>query len=438
MRLALIHPSNKDVYSGFARPKVKRMPVGLAYLAAFTSANGIDTILIDAEVSDLNVGAVIKKVQDFKPDVVGITCTTPIFQEAIDIAEAIKASGINTNVILGGPHITALPENSLETSNAVDFVVCGEGEITLLETLQALEQKEFPSRVKGLGFKRDGIAFINYSRERIMNLDLLPFPARELLPMDKYIDEMNFNEAYTLVTTSRGCPYNCIFCASVVTWGRNIKYRSVESIIAELKEIKTKFAISNITFVDDTLNCDRQRLKSLSSGIIDAGLDISFVCNMRVDNIYEDDLELLKKAGCKTIYFGIESANNEILKNIKKGITIEMSQRAVKLVKKVGIDVHGSFIFGNPGETESTVKETIEFALGLDLKIAQFNIATPFPGTQLWNLAKSKGVLEENNFKKHKMYYSVSGNLSDLSDEQLIYYQKTAYERFNKSKRSCE
>lgn len=435
MKLALIHPSNKDVYSGFARPKVKRMPVGLAYLAAFTKSNGIDTILIDAEASDLNMADIVKNIQDFKPDAVGITCTTPIFYEAVAIAEALKESGIGAKIILGGSHITALPENSLEASKAIDFVVHGEGEITLLELLRAFEKKESPSRVKGLGFKQGGKIFLNSSRERISDFDSLPFPARELLPMDKYLDEMNFNEPYTLVTTSRGCPYNCIFCASAVTWGGNIKYRSVENIIAELKEIKTKFSISNITFVDDTLNCDRRRLRGLAKGIIEAGLGLSFVCNMRVNNIYEEDLALLKKAGCRTVYFGIESADNKILKNIEKGITREMSEKAVNLVKKSGMDVHGSFIFGNPGDTEKTVKDTIEFALGLGLKIAQFNIATPFPGTKLWHLAKAKGVLREKDFNKYKMYYSVSANLSDLTDEQLIYYQKTAYERFNKSKK---
>jgi len=439
MNVTLIHPPSSEIYKKFKRKPIKRLPIGLAYIAANIEKAGHTTNVIDAESDDLNLNDIQSILLSQGPDAIGITCTTPLFPIASKIADMAKQICPNSKIILGGPHINALAEESLSLSKNADFVVIGEGDITFIELINALNRPEEYDHIPGIGYRKKGEIIINKTRPMVETLDDLPFPAREKFPLEKYRDPDKYNEPYTLLVTSRGCPYKCIFCGSAATWGRTVRFRSADNVIEEIDEIVNKYHIRNITFSDDTFTLKKDRMIKICEKIVQNKYNINFICSSRINTIDEERLTTLAAAGCREITFGVESGDANIIKIISKNINLQDVKPAFDLVKKFGIRVHSSYIIGNPEDTHETINKTINFAIKSGTDAAQFSLSTPYPGTPLWQMAIEKKKLNTNNYAQFKWYYSVVANLSKVSDEDLIHYQKKAYQKFSevKNKMAC-
>ncbi|MBD3169719.1 MAG: radical SAM protein [candidate division Zixibacteria bacterium] len=434
MKVLLIHPPSREVYDKFARKSIDRLPIGLAYIAAVTEKQGHNTIVIDAEAEKLSLMQLYGHIYDIQPDVLGITCTTPLFPISAKILARVKELIPVCKTILGGPHINALPGESLNSCHSLDYVIFGEGEASFGELLTALQSGAERPKIPGVGFRNGKGITLNSPRKAIEDLNQLPFPARHLFPMKRYHDPDRYNKPYTLMVTSRGCPYNCIFCGSSATWGRKVRFRSAENVLAEIDEVVNRYGVGNITFTDDTFTLGKRRVIDICRGITDRGYKIKFLCSSRVNTIDEERLDALAEAGCIELSFGIESGDEDILKTICKNIRLDEVIPKFELVKRYGIRVHSSYILGNPGDTHDTIEKTIQFAIDSGTDAAQFSISTPYPGTALWDMSVQKGKLKDVDFSRHKWYYSVVANLSEVSDEALIEYQRNAYKRFEEAR----
>lgn len=432
MKIVLVHPSNEEVYKNLKnvmrldKSKAKTPPIGLAYIAGVLQSNRYDVKILDAEASNLNLAQTADRIVAEKPDMVGMTCTTPLINISLKIARKVKEKLPSVKIVLGGPHITALPLENLNKEE-VDYIILGEGEYSFLELVEALASKKDVGKIKGIGYKDQSGAHFS-TRPLIENLDEVPFPARNLL--GDYFKDCS-GRKFTLMISSRGCPYRCIFCGSSITFGNKTRFRSPKNVISEIKDIGNR-KIKEITFNDDTFTLNKKRTIEICKGICKEGLQIPFICSSRVNTIDGERAKWLKKAGCYQISFGVESGNQGILNLMKKGITLEQAEKAILLTKKEGIETYASYVIGLPGESKETIQQTIDFAKKLDTDYAQFSIATPFPGTELWSMAKEK--IKDMNFSKFTWYYSPVFEIEGMTTGEIIEIQRKAYEDYKKGR----
>ena len=438
MNITLINPSDKSVYVKFKRPKIKRLSLGLAYIAAFLEDNKHNITVIDAEATDMDIGAVVQTTIETNPKVVGVTTTTPLLHIVLNILRELKIHNPNIYTFIGGPHVSALPKETLvENKDFVDFVIFGEGENSSLEIVNSIENGTiFSKPIDGVGYiDKSGNIVIGSKRELEKNLDNFPFPARHLYNMNLYVDNTKFGtENYIMLVSSRGCIGQCTFCGSQTTWGRQVRFRSAQNVIDEIKYCTEQFGIYNFVFCDDTFTLQKKHTIDICKEIIKLPYKLKIFCSSRADTICEERLKWLKRAGCYCITFGIESGDDDIIKLMKKNITTETIKHAVAITKEAGIDVHGSFIIGNIGDTKETIEKTIKFASSLNLDQIQFTILVPLPGTECYDKAIEMGLIDSqfNDFESFYLYYSVPVNLTDVSDEALLEYQKQAYIQWRK------
>jgi len=372
-------------------------PLGLAYLASTLRRNH-EVKVIDSNILDYTMDDVRRELKNFYPDVVGVTSVTPSISNAYEVAKIAKEVREDCKVIMGGPHATFLSTQTLNECRYVDVVVKGEGEKTAEEIMMAFEGKQHLEDVKGITFRRGGQIIDNEPRPFIKNIDDIPFPSVDLLPMDKY----QFNGVkYTAMLTSRGCPFGCSFCSSSRLFGGYWRGRSPENVIEEMRILYEKYKIRNIEFVDDTFTLDQKRAEKICDEIIKRGWDVSWGASSRVDTLSKELVEKMKRAGCWIIYLGIESGSQQILDAIGKRITVEQAKKAVKIVKDAGIQVLGSFIIGFLQDTVETIKETIKFAKSLNLDYAQFSILTPYPGTPIYDYALKNNLLLTKDWPRY-------------------------------------
>jgi anaerobic magnesium-protoporphyrin IX monomethyl ester cyclase len=383
MRILLINPPNVGILKAVG---VHFPPIGLLYLAAYLEREGYRP-----EVRDLCVAKGAKGDIRFRDyDVVGIGTDTTRYYNALRIAKAAKGEGCT--VIMGGPHPCFVDEEVLNTGQ-VDFVVHGEGEITLHELLVELQKERGDfSSIRGISFASNGQITRSPRREFVQDLDQLPLPARHLIDMDDYRKTKFGNRDITPMITSRGCPSNCSFCSSSTFFGRKWRGRSVPSILREIEELYYRYHFNAIAFVDDNFTLSPQRVMDLSEGIIQKNLDIWWWNFSRVDTIVRNEqlLKKMRKAGAKTIYIGVESAHRQSLEEFGKRSDIGMAERAVGVLKRNGFEIFASYILGGLSETVKAVNETIRWAKRLDTNVAQFSILTPYPGTALYEEVKDR------------------------------------------------
>jgi radical SAM superfamily enzyme YgiQ (UPF0313 family) len=390
-------------------------PLGLAYIAAFLRNKNYEVKILDAYANNMKEREILSIVKKECPDIVGITCSTANFLLASTIAKQIKNIK-DSFIVFGGSHVSALPEETLKISPFIDAIVSGEGEITFYELVKSIDEKKSFKNIKGLIYREGKKIIKNKPRSLIDNLDNLPLPARDLLPMEKYHSYSYFSRGkFATMITSRGCPFSCIFCASSVMWRRRYRCHSIERVLIEISEIINKYKIRHILFNDDEFTLDKKRTEKLCDMIIKSNYDIEWGCLSRVSDINKKLLQKMKKAGCIDIYFGIESGNQKILNSINKKITLNQIRKAVKLTKEVGIMARNGFVIGLPNDTKETIEETINFAKELDGDITYFNIAIPFPGTQLYETAIKNGFLKISDWSK----FSAIGNCAVMSNENL-------------------
>jgi radical SAM superfamily enzyme YgiQ (UPF0313 family) len=323
----------------------------------------------------------------------------------------------------------------MEYCDAFDFGIAGEGEITAKELLDSVADKKPFENIKSLVFRKQGSIVINDKRPLIENLDILPFPARDLLDTKKYTFSVPKKGIVplTMMSTSRGCPYECVFCASKTIWGRNTRFRSAENVAREIKEVYDS-GIQYIAFSDDTFTLNRKRVFDICNEIIKSGMDIKWQMMTRANLIDEEMLALMKKAGLVRMSIGVESGNPEILLKIKKGVTLKEVENAYRIADKIGIETRGSIMLGHPYETRETALETLNFAKNLkECKQMYINVATPYPGTEFNEMAKKGegGIkLLTDKLSEFRRYGNAVIDVNDLTGKDLIKLQKKGFWMF--------
>lgn len=348
--------------------------IGIGYLASYSINKGIDISIIDSKLERLSCEDILERISKTHFDYVGISSMTHEILTAGRLAQRIKEKYPSTTIILGGVHASALPVQTLEEFSAFDITVVGEGEETLYEIVSGKPLRE----IRGVAFRDDsGKIVLNEKRGRIQDLDLLPFPAWDKFPKCKTYHIM----------TARGCPYQCVFCMS--PYGRLVRERSVENVTREIGLVIERYNPKFFKFNDETFSFNKDRAFKILDFIIQNDFaKTPKSASMRADRVDFDILKMLKKAGFVYIDYGVESGNAEVLKRIKKGVTLEQTQNAIKLTKKADIKVGANYILGHPDETLETARQTIDYAVKLNADVNAIGIMVPFPGTEVYELAK--------------------------------------------------
>jgi len=386
MKFLLINPQNsiKIYKTGKLKAAVSEMPlVSLASLGAVLEQEKIDTQVLDLATSLDPLNDLDKKLQEFNPDYVGVTFTTPLYNDAKEIAEITKKFNINIITIAGGVHVSALPKETLEETE-FDIGILGEGE----ETLKELVNKKDLSKIKGIAYKEDTNIKINPRRELIKDLDSLPLPAWHLFDLKKYrVSKLTTrNQPVGPIETSRGCVYGCTYCNKDI-FGRTFRFKSPERVIKEIEHMLNS-GFKEIHVWDDNFVTKLDRAKKICDLIVQKGLNKKFTwvlaCGVRCDCIDEEFIRKAKEAGCYSVYLGVETGSPELLKKINKGETLEQIRYAFELCKKVGIETVAFYMLGLPGETIETMNQTIRLAKEIDSDYCKFTITVPFPSTPLF------------------------------------------------------
>lgn len=434
MRISLVGPKWNQMVNSYP-------PLGLAYLAAMAEQDGHEVRIHDFGLyPHRSVEEDVQEIVDFKPDLVAFTSMTTSYHNVEQTAALVKEA-LGVPIVIGGPHATSLPEYTLQNPN-IDFLVYGEGEYIWCDFLRAFSAGDDRwDRILGLWYKEDGRVVNGGRRPPITDLDALPFPSRHLFDLEKYPLYAPDGKLMITVLSSRGCPYACSFCFKGIV-GRSYHQRSPENIVAELRQVIDRYGVRNFYFIDDLFTIDVRRLNALLDYFIEQNLDIRWRCLARVDRVTPELLEKMYRAGCRQIHYGIESGNPEILKATAKHIDLDQVRQAVKWTEEAGIRAKGYFILGLPGDTLETMEQTIEFAASLDLSEAMFSIATPFPGTRLWDelVRKNPGLVYTADFTRSYYYNSYESeiapflNVSAVSDEELSVMAIKARRRFQEAK----
>lgn len=325
----------------------------------------------------------------FKPDLVGITVMTAKYGSAIKVSSLCRGFNPSIKVIWGGPHPTIQPKEALQNIS-VDFVVRGEGEVTIVELCQALAKGDHNfSRIAGLSFKENGEATHNQARKLIENLDEIPLPAKDLsLYSGRYS-----KESMGGIITSRGCPFDCAFCGAQNIWERKVRFKSPEIVIKEIVEVCKRYKTKEFWFWDDSFTINRNRVFELCQKIIEKKLNILWGCTTRVDIVDDELLKKMKEAGCNMIEFGIESGSERILKLIKKNISLDQVREAVKLIRKHRIDWKAFFMVGFPDEMKEDIEKTKSLIKELDPRGVVLSIFTPYAGSELYDRTINLGLI---------------------------------------------
>jgi radical SAM superfamily enzyme YgiQ (UPF0313 family) len=416
MKVMLVQPNSASVVKTVLG--TTGLPLGLAYLGSMLREEH-EVRIIDGLTLNYGAEELTREFKRYEPDVVGITATTPAIYDAYEVAGLAKELNPNVKTVIGGPHVTFTAKETLEECPALDVVVRNEGELTAKELLDAFERGMPVKNISGISF-RDGEGIKETEgRPFIKNLDEIPFPAYELLPMSEY--KMG-NHGYGMMMTSRGCPFNCIFCASSTLCGKRWRARSAENVLEELRMLNNEFGAREIEFMDDTFTLSKRRAEEICDLMIKekkgGGMDISWSCSTHANTIDRELAAKLKEAGCHDVYIGAESGSQRILDFIGKATSLEKVRKAVATVKKTGLNVLASFIIGVPGETVRTIKETIKFAKRLNPTYAQFTLCTPFPGTALFKFAKEKGLLITTDWRRYTTVEQIM-NIPGVSAAEL-------------------
>ncbi len=427
----LLMPPCIELYKEMREGAPVYPPLGLAYIAALLEKNNFGVNIIDAFAENLSWSEIEKRIRGAKPEIIGITTTTSTIREALRIAKIAKKVIPKAKLVAGGVHVTALPQYTLKHHPEIDIITIGESDFTMLEIVKALKEGKSLKKVKGLAF-RDGEKIIfSEPRERIKDLDKLPFPARHLLPNEKYIASSRgpTKVPFTTIMTSRGCPNDCVFCASKVMWGRKLVQRSAENVLKEVREIVKTYHVKQINFVDDTFTINKQRLLKICDGLTELG--IVWGTRTRVNTVDEETIKKMKESGCIWLEFGIESGSQRVLNLIKKGTTLQQARDAVRLAKKNKMQTGASFMIGNIGETKEEIEQTIKFMKELDTDYALLNILTPYPGTESYDLASKQGLLKVG-FESYKQpkYSDPVIELPNITREELKAYWKRGMREF--------
>lgn len=367
--------------------------LGLGYLAAVAEKERHDVRILDC-ARGLSWDSIAKEARAFLPQVVGVTATTPTFNNALRTAGILRDIIPKAVFIVGGSHPTALPE-AAASARVFDYLVIGEGEVTFAELLRHLEgpSPAPPEDIPGLAFWVNERLFFTPPRERIQDLDSIPFPARHLFPpLEAYHPTPASYRKLPLahIITSRGCPAKCAFCDRAI-FGRKYRERSADNVLAEVDQVVRRYGAREIRFFDDCFTINKKRLQQICQGLKKIRPRIPWTCLTKVNFVNPDMLRMMRDAGCWQILYGLESGDDRILSTLAKGVTVEQNRRAVEWARQAGMRVRADFLVGTPDETMETLNKTLNLAKELPLDFAHFNKFVPFPGTDFYRRLTEQG-----------------------------------------------
>ncbi len=384
LKIALLIPKFRE---GFRQESI---PLNLSYLGAVLEKAGYFVKGFNLDIEEISD----KDIRNF--DIFGISFTTSVFPNAVELIKKIKKVNPSAKIIVGGSHPTALPEECLQVE-AIDFVVVSDGEISLVKLMEFFEGKLVLKKVPNLVY-RFGKKIIHNRIETIKDLDQIPFPAKHIYDVSLYPDKQ---KAYGDIIASRGCPFKCTNCKPALDKIAPYRIRRPEKVIEEMKLLKEKYKVKHFTFSDSELVGPKTWVKKFAQEIINQKLKVTYSCNGRTDQIDREILRLLKKSGCVFIGFGIESGSQEVIDNIlKKGINLKRSKEVIAETENLGIGTGAWFMIGIPGENEEQVRRTIDFTQQLAASIIEINIATPWPDTDFCNISEKNGWLVSKSFSE--------------------------------------
>jgi anaerobic magnesium-protoporphyrin IX monomethyl ester cyclase len=406
---------------------MKSPPLGLAYVGAAAERVGCDVEVIDSASIGLSSSQLIDRVVEYEPDVFGVGTTTMGYPEGLTLVSAVKKHLPRTFTVMGGPHVTFTDGEALGQCTGLDAVVRGEGEKTFEELLSARESGGSLAGIKGLSDRVNGDIARNPDRRFVQDLDSLGFAGYHLLPMEKY--RMGRGNLYNCMITSRGCPYCCSFCSSSNLFGKKWRFRSPEHVVAEMEYLKERFGCREVEILDDTFTVSPQRADSICELLIKKNWDLLWSASARIGTLTAEMARKLKRAGCTTLYLGFESASQEVLDSLCKGVKLEEAFKTMEVIRKAGLRAIGSFIIGCPADTVESIKKTIRYARALSPRYAQFTLLTPYPGTPFYNEALAQGLIEEKDWTKFTIVDPTIKHPS-ISARKLKRYVNWAYVSF--------
>lgn len=419
------------------RMKQQGFPLGLMYLASSLRVSGNHhASIIDTKADAMTVDDSVDILKQYNPDYIGITGMTYEAGDVHKMADVYKQVFNNTPVIIGGPHPTSSPHEAISDTN-IDFLIMGEGEESFADLINAIELNLDFSRIPGLGYRENGeVIIVPRQPPRRKTLDELPFPAWDLIDVDKY---MNFTRQsvvyahprYATIFTSRGCPYQCIYCHPV--FGKKWQKRSPENILEEMNFLYNNYGIREFHFADDNFNLDHDRAERICDLIVESGLNVhlSFPNGLRGDILTVGLIAKLKQAGCFMISFAVETATPRLQKYLKKNINFEKIKSAIDESARQGILCNGFFMIGFPGENRQEINETLKFAWKSNLHTASFYTVNPFPGTELFEMTRDRIAHSlDDIINRNYNYLSADHGIGELPNAELQKYLRIANIRF--------
>ena len=396
----IVVPTMENAYHNLRDFIAINPPMGLASIAATAEKAGYEVSIIDGDALQLTFDQTIEKVAAANPDYVGSTIMTATMDITRIFYEKLKQRMPGVTVIAGGPHVSAIPEQTLGDAPDIDLCVVGEGDETIVELLRVLEEKGDPGQIAGIAFRKDGKTIVTQDRPPIKDLTTLPLPAYHLFDpafyrsygWNKWVS--GYRQPLGVIFTGRGCVGKCNFCAAHTVFGHGIRYFSLQQIKDELDYLMNVWKIRILYFQDDTFTANRKLVNDICDYIIEKGYHkrLEIMVSSRVDTVHTPTLRKMREASVRWICFGVESGNQEILNRMYKRITIEQIRKAYAASREAGLFIAGNFMIGHLGETRDTAMDTIRLACELDQEYASFAIAIPLPGTELYKHCVEKGI----------------------------------------------
>ena len=403
-------------------------PLSLACCAAVLREAGHEVGITDCIAENISFRGLEGVVGNFAPELAVINTATPSIVSDLYAADTARKvnSRIRTAVI--GVHVTALPEEVLRAGRSVDFAVRGEPEMTVMKLCGALAGGGDAWDVDGISYMKDGSVVHNGPAPFITDLDALPYPAYDLIKTEKYTLPFS-GDKFLLVSAGRGCPHRCGFCTEHVYYGSRLRLRTPAGPADEVLHWRDALGVRSFFFWSPGFTLDRANCAGLAEELLRRNAGVEWMCNSRVDDVDGELLALFRRAGCRTIGFGIESGDDEVLRGMRKGIDTAESAAAVRAAKEAGLEVVANVVVGHPGDSEASIRRTIHFVKRLGVDYAQFYCAVPFPGTQLYSDAKKNGRLASEDWRRYEQSYSVL-NLEGLTPKRIMKLRKRAFREF--------
>jgi len=439
MKILLIDPyiSSRVEYGNLTKLANIIPNLGLGYVAASLKKHGFEVRILDCSVEGIDADELVRIVKIETPAAVGFTSTVMSVNSAISALNQIKASLPNIFSLIGGPQVTALPKQTMDCSG-FDVGVIGEGEVTIVELLSRFREGNADfSQVKGIIYRNGGQLAMTDRREFLQDLSLLPRPAYDLFPplsLYRYSPISTLRYPCAHVISSRGCPFTCRFCDKAVT-GSVFRARRSPEVIEEISELVKNYKIKEIKFFDDNFTFDQARVYEICDLLDKSKLKISWSCVAHAARVNKDLLIRMRRSGCWQVVYGMESGNQSILDSMCKPLTLEQSCQAAKFTRQAGINVRATFILGFPGETKSTLNETLNFAKKLKIDTASFYVFSPYPGSEIFEELKNKGEIIHSDYRYYQLIVDPDkSNLpfvpKGMTKDDLLSYIRKSYRGF--------